>query len=362
MNKEVVSEKQGIALLIMFIIGTSSIEITGMAAGKDTWIAIITAVILMIPIMLMYEYFHRNFPNKDLYDIIMMCFGKFLGKIIMILYTWYFFDEVALVTRNYSSFVVTVSLAETKVIVIEIGILILCGWIVKKGIEVTGRCARLWTVMFIILMTISICLELPNMSIVNILPVLEKGIKPVIEGIFKSIGFPFGQLIVFMMIFPNVLKKKNSIVYIKGFLIGSVILFVISLTNLLVLGVGASASAYYPTYITISRISVGKVIQRIEIVAGIILTLGAFIKISIFLMAACKGIAKIFECNDYKFAVTVITLLAINLTYFEFGSVMELYEYGDTSLLYFSFVFQIVFPILIWITSILRKKKIKLLL
>lgn len=49
MNKEVISDKQGIPLIIMFIVGSSSIFIMGLEAKQDLWIAIILSFLMALP-------------------------------------------------------------------------------------------------------------------------------------------------------------------------------------------------------------------------------------------------------------------------------------------------------------------------
>lgn len=49
MNKEVISDKQGINLVILFIMGSTLVIGTGAEAGKDSWLAIIIAIIFSFP-------------------------------------------------------------------------------------------------------------------------------------------------------------------------------------------------------------------------------------------------------------------------------------------------------------------------
>jgi spore germination protein KB len=86
-------------------------------------------------------------------------------------------------------------------------------------------------------------------------------------------------------------------------------------------------------------------------------TIGAFIKMNIYLLVCCKGIAKVLKCNDYRFIVLPISLLMINLAYFEFESMIDYYDFVEVWYWYASF-FEVLLPITILITIELKKKSL----
>ncbi|MCM1988350.1 GerAB/ArcD/ProY family transporter [Oceanirhabdus seepicola] len=135
MNNEVVSDKQGISLIVLFIIGSSSIVVPGLPANNDVWLAIILSVLMAMPMALIASRLHVIFPERDLFDIIEICFGKFLGKILILSFTWFVFKLAAEVLRNSSQFLNTSSLTETPLIIPMICISMLILFIVKKELE-----------------------------------------------------------------------------------------------------------------------------------------------------------------------------------------------------------------------------------
>lgn len=171
--------------------------------------------------------------------------------------------------------------------------------------------------------------------------------------------YPLGETITFAVVFSN-FKERNSPykVYILGILIGGLMLLIISATNILVLGVNIASIYFHPTYITMSRITFGSTIQRVESIMSIAYILGAFIKISIYLLVTTKAITKIFNFEDYRFLVINAALFMLILSHFLFGGVSELWEY-TLVWYYFAILFQIIFPILLFIVAEFRKKQLK---
>ncbi|QZY56229.1 GerAB/ArcD/ProY family transporter [Crassaminicella profunda] len=356
MNKEVISDKQGIVLMIMFLIGTSTIVVAGLEAKRDFWLAIVIAIFMALPMIFIYARLHYIFYDKDLFDICKICFGKFIGKGIVILYTWYLFHSVTLVILNFGLFVNTVAFMDTPQIIPIISIAILCIWVVKKGMEVMGRWTELILLVFIGLIFIAILLLIPNMNINNIQPILYNGVKPIAKGAISSFSFPFGETVVFTMFFSTFKKKKSSYkIYTIGLLIGGIILLIVSITDILVLGANTASSTYFPSYNTITRISIGSLLQRLEIIVATIYAFGAFVKISIYLLATCKGFTKIFEYTDYRFIVIPVSLLMINLSYFVHDSIMYNMEWTSEIWPYYAIPFQVILPIIIWITAEIKK-------
>lgn len=359
MNKEVVSNVQGIALIILFMIGPSTVSLSGVEAEKDIWLAVILAMIMAIPMMFIFSKLHITFPNKDLFDIIEICFGKFIGKLIIISFTWHLIVTITTTFRNYGEFTTIVSLFKTPKIIPMLGFGSLCAYVTKNGIEVLGRWGAFFIQIVIFFTLILILLLIPNMNINNVRPVLDKGIKPVLEGTIKLYSFPFSQLVVFSTIFSSFKRKASPYrVYFLGMLIGGVIILITFLCVLLTVGVNDISSMLYPTYSAISRINIME-LQRIEILSATLFSLGFFVKISVHLLAICIGISKLFRIADYRFIVVPITLLLVNLSYLSWDSSMHFYKFDGEMMLYFAFPARTILPILIFIIVIVKRKKIK---
>ena len=360
MKRELISDKQGISIIILFLSGSTSIFVTGLDAKKDLWLSIIIAMFMVLPMIAIFARLHSIFPDKDIFDIIENCFGKFIGKFVIIVFSWYTFYWAADVLNNYGFFIEEVSLTETPKILTILFLGILCTWSIKKGIEVLGRWAELFVILAIISIFITIALLLPEMNTNNIRPALWEGLKPVFKGAFSVFTQPFVQTVAFTMAFSSFKTKKSSCkVYFIGLLIGGILTFLISVTNILVIGTEEATSMFYPSYITVSRMNIGDVLQRLEVIIAIVFVLGGFIKISILMLSTCKGIAKVFGYKDCKFIITPVALMIINLSYFQYDSVMHYFRFNSDAWTYYFFPFQIILPIVIWIIAEIKKKQLR---
>ncbi len=359
MNKEILSDRQGIAVISLFIMGSSLVLTTGGASKKDVWLAIILSFCLSLPIVFLHARLQSIFPQKDLYDVLELVFGTYIGKGISFIFILFSFILAALILRAFGDFIFTVALVETPIIIHSCVAGILCIWAVKEGIEIIGRIGEFFLIP-IIFLVLFLCLTLfSKMDINHLRPFLEGGTKPLVTGIFQSFIFPFTQTILFTT-FSSFKRKSIYKVYTCGLLIGFMVIYIVSLTNILVLGNTLSTSAYFPTYLTSSliKIKVKSVFSGFEIIITAALFIGGFIKVSICLLSTCNGFAKLFRLSDYKPLVTPIGLLLINLTYFIHDSVMEKSEFALDVYPTYALPFQVILPIFILVFAEARKKQI----
>lgn len=358
MNKEIISDRQGISIIVLFIIGSSSVFTMGLEAKQDLWIAIILALFASTPFVILSARLHILFPNKDLFDIVEICFGKFIGKIIILLFISYTFYWSSDVLTNYGEFIHTVSFPNTPRIIPMACIVVLSAYAVKDGIEVLGRWSEFFLKIPIIILIFVTIVLIPHMDINNIKPIYAGGNIPILKATFALVSFPLGQLPASFTIAFSSFKREYSPykIYIVGLCIGSLILFITSMNDILVLGVNRATNLYYPTYAVASLINIKEFVHRIEIISAITFILGGFVKISILILCTCKGISKIFNCLDYRFMVIPISLLLINLSYFQYESILHYFEFTVDVWPYYVFTYQTILPTIIFIFAEIKKK------
>ena len=282
MKNEAISERQATILIILFIIGSSFLLGSGGQAKQDAWISIIIAITWSIILLLMFSRILSLYPGKDLFDILQILMGRFLGKIISIIMIWFAFHDGTLVLRNLSEFTNIMVFDDTPVIVPMLFFSILLIWCLKSGIEVFGRWAEffIWVIILTFL-TISL-LSIPQMDISRLKPILSSGFTPILKGAFSSFSFPFGEIVVFTMVFSNISKVKNyKKTFIIGLLIGGGLIFLATFRNILLLGSETLSRVYFPSTMAISLINLGEILERLEMLVAIIFLVCAFVKISI---------------------------------------------------------------------------------
>ena len=357
MKNEVISERQAAILIVLFIIGSSFLLGSAGQAKQDAWIAIIIALAWSIILLLMFSRILSLFPGKDLFDILQIIMGKFLGKIISILMIWFAFHDGTLVLRNLSEYTNTIVFNETPVALPMIFFSILLIWCLKEGIEVLGRWSEffIWVVIPIFL-TIS-ALSIPQMDISRLKPILSNGIAPVLEGAFSAFSYPFAETIVFTMVFSNISKIKNyKRTFMVGLLIGGGLIFLLTFRNIILLGSNILSNVYFPSTMAVSLIQLGQLLERLEMLVAIEFLVCIFVKISICTFAVCNGLSKIFGFSDYKFIATPVVLLMLNFSFIVYKSNMEMSFFAFKIWPFYAFPFEVIIPLVIFILAEIRSR------
>lgn len=359
LRKEQISQSQAYILMVTFILGTSLALSNYSESQQDTWISMLIALILAIPIVMIYGSILNSHPGKDIFQILEYIFGKIIGKIIGALYSFYFFHLGAICIRNMTEFVQITSFPETPQYLTALFIGILAIYILKAGLEVIARVNKFIIPLIIFIISITLVMVVPKANVNNLLPLLENGWSPVLKGSFPKFSFPLGETVVFLA-FLNTVNEKNKAnkIYVKGILLGGIILFAAIIRNILVLGFPSLTSSIFPSYEAVSLIDIGKFIRGVEIIIDINITFAGFIKVSICLLASCIGIARLFNFSDYKWVSAPLALLMMSFSFILYDSTMHMIEWISIYK-YYAFPFQVILPILILIFGKLKKYKVK---
>ena len=356
MNDVKISGIQLSFLLIGFTFGTSAVMNSALGALQDGWLAFIIGWGAGFLLMGVYVSIYLLYPSKTLIDILTSCFGIILGKILGALYIWFFIHVGALVLRNFSQFI-TVALLVNTPLVFVVGIFtIVTAYAVRNGIEVMGRLAELIMPIIPIFVIYTVMFLLPQFDFENLSPFLEKGIRPVLEAAFLTSAFPFGQTVVFLMLFNQLNKGENiyKATFISIAFVG-LLLLTTTLRDILVLGPEVLLRAVYPAFLSTKLIHFGD----LDPIVAINLMFGVLIKVGVYFYAGAVGIAQILDLDDYKPFVFPLIGILIPLAIWDAESIFEFNRFVEEVFPYYSSVFQVIIPVIILAVALIKKKVLK---
>lgn len=359
MRKELITDKEAICLLMIFLFGSSFILGIGTESKNDAWISGIIGLLMAIPIILIYSRILALFPGKDLYEILEIIFGKVISKVFAVLYIWYSFHLGALVIRNFGEFVGTVAMPETPMFVSMLCLVIVTILGVRSGVEVLSRVSAYLLPVILFIIFAVLILGFPLLDFSNIKPYFGNGWRKIFIGAASTFAFPFAESVLFMGIFSS-LKTQKSLykVFLIATIIGGSLIILITLRNILTLG-GIQGKIYFAAHVAVSRISIGDFLQRIEITVAIIFVVGAFIKTSVCLLVMCKGIAHLFHLSDYRAIVIQSGLLMLYLSYSVYDSIMEMTNWAFKVYFYYAFPFQVILPVMMIVLAEIKIRRKK---
>lgn len=361
MRRELITDREAICLVIIFYMGSSFILGVGGISKNDGWISVLIGIILATPVVLVYARILSLFPEKGLFEIIDWAFGKVLGKIFALFFIWYSFHLGALVIRNFGEFINTVAMPETPMLFTMLCLGLICVVAVRSGIEVMSRiCVSVFPLLLVVIFSVQL-IGLPQMHFNFLKPILGNGLIPVIKGGFSAFSFPFAESVLLMGVFFSLKTKKSPYkVYLIGTAIAGLLILIITIRNIVVLGI-TYTNYYFPAHVAVSMLSIGDFLQRIELTVAINFVFGVFIKTSVCLYVTSHGVAKLFNLKDYRSIVIQLALLMVFFAQSIYNSILEMTDWAFNVYDYYAFPFQVILPIILFITveiKIRMKKKL----
>jgi len=348
MRRDTITDKQVISIIVLFIGGSTLMFDTAQAAKQDIWLAIILAFIGGIIISTIYGRILNLFPNKDLFNICIIIFGKWVGGVLCLLYAFFAIYLASLVINDFAEFMGIIALSETPKVVSMVAFMVLILWMMKEGIVTLGRWCEFFIVIAFVLIFMSFPLFIPHIDINNLRPFLYKGVSPVLDAALSALTFPFLETVLFMGIFSSFKNEKSPYsIYRRGLTIGGVIVFTSAVIHMLVLGPEDMLRLYFPPYTAFRLIDIKGALTRIEIIIATGFLIGGFVKITVCLIVCCKGISEAFSVSSYKIIATSICILTIIMGMSNFHSVMELVEWTQAAWIWWASFFEFILPVII---------------
>lgn len=309
------------------VIVISSI-ITGIAK-QDAWLTSIVTLLYGILIVLFIWYFGSKFPGLTYVGIIKKILGKWIGTVVSLM----FILTCLIVASHFPWFVAdfytSVVMPETPPY--AIGLLFTVSVVIGLlyGLKATARASELFVYFSSFLLLLAMLLVTPKIKLINIQPILENGLVPVLKSsIYLSSVLTFPSFLL-LMIYPknviNINDAKKSIV--KGYLWASMLVFITTLMTLLVLGAKITASAKFPAYLLATEIDVGIIFSRLEFLISTIWIFTNYIIGLLFFYAGLMGLTELLGLKDYRKIVLPMGLIVLVVSGIAFPDVIYVSEW-----------------------------------
>lgn len=320
LEKGQISQTQFLILILMFLIGTSILLLPGniiSTAKQDAWLSILFGMCTALLLSVVYSTLAKRYPNKTIIEFNEVILGKLAGKVLSFLFSLYFLTLTAGLLRIIGDFITTYIMPETPIQAIEITFLLVVIYGVRLGLETFSRTAEVilpWLLLFSFLLVFFL---IPEIEKGNVFPFFEEGIKPIIKAGLFTLGVPFSDIVIFLMIAPYVSSPKKIWKNLSiAVLSGGMLIFIFVLLSILVLGPSIAGRLNYPIYLLAQKVNIGNFIQRIEVLAGGTIFMSMFIKTTICFYSTSLGFAQIFQLKEFRmltFPFGIIVLILSNL-------------------------------------------------
>lgn len=363
-----ISPLQLFCLMVLFELGSAVVVGVGLEAKQDAWLAILLGMAGGGLLFLLYSALFDRYPDLSLTAYIPRIVGKWIGIPVSVGYLLYFLYIASRVLRDFGDLLITSALTETPLLAVNGLMMLVVAYAVYMGIEVIGRTGEpVFVIMLSSLFLGMVLLVLSDkIEFTRLLPFLENGWKPVLSTTLKqTYTFPYGEMIVFAMLLPMLDRPKEvRRTGLYAILFSGLVLSATITCDIVVLGVQQAARSQFPLLETFTRVKIGEVVQRLDILVISMLILGMFIKIVIFFYAGVAGFNELFRFRTDRHPlfrsglVLVLASAVLVSSYYMSSSFTEHIEVGLKWVpIRLHWPIQSVIPILLFAVIKLRKPK-----
>jgi spore germination protein KB len=331
-------------------------------AKQAAWLVILIAMIGGFLLFFIYYGLFQYYPDQLLTEFVRSILGNFLGRIVAFLYILYFIYLAARVLRDFGDTLLTFAYPHIPLFVANAAFILVVVYTVRKGVEVLTRTGELFFVLEnLLLMTFFLLIVASGMiHLNNLKPVIEMSVTEMVKMAFtKTIFFPFGEIISFLMIFPYLNEPKRlKKIGISSIAAAGIFLAIIMAMNIAVLGVDLTTRSQYPLLSLIQSIEVAGFLERLDVYFLFLLMIGGFIKISVFTYVAVTGTANVFNVKQpsrLAYPVGFVILLSSIIIASSFTE--HMHEGLGAVPIYIHLPFQVIIPLLLLIIAFFKNRK-----
>lgn len=362
MEKAKISLKQFFALIVLFELGSAVVVGLGMKAEQAAWLAIILGMLGGQLLFMIYGYLYYSYPNLSLTGYIKKILGSYLGSVVSLAYIVYFMYIASRVLRDFSELLVTTALRNASLLFVSALMLLVIAYASYLGIEVMGRageiCFMLVMCLTVFLIIIIFVSKLPKIE--NLLPIVDYDTwKKVFSTAFPlTLTFPFGEMIVFTMLLPYV-ENQGEVVKTGLFamLFSGIVLSITIAINISVIGVHLAKISIFPLLKTMSKVSIGEFVERLDSMVIFLLIIGIFFKVSIFFYCSVLGMSDLIKVKNFRTLIVPFFIITLIITLKIANNIVEHLDIGLEKVpLYIHIPLQVGIPLLLAVLTFIKGK------
>lgn len=348
------------ALLLGFLLGSSLVLPMGIQAQEASWLAVLIGGAAGLAVTWVYTSLALRFPGQSLIGYSKRVLGRWLGGAAGLLYIWYGLHLGALVLRNFGEFLASTILPRTPMGVSIILLAAVCAYGVRHGAETLGRAAQVMNAVVLAQVILISGLLAANIRLEFLLPVFGEGFGPILQGALSSLGFPFGETVLFALLLPLVRPTRQvRPAFMLSMVAAAFLLALVHARNTAVLGAHLVETERFPTFGTTQVVDVADFITRVDafVVGNWIVT--GFIKVAVCLLAVARGAAEWAGVGEYRPLVLPLGAIMATLAVLLYDNITEMANFASAVWPVYSVPFQILIPVLLLSVAALRGLRAK---
>lgn len=344
-------------LMRSLFVGVATYNIFNIVKQDSCFSIIIGFLISFIPLLIYYHLLNHN-PNLNINNLILTYCGNIIGKILISFFILFFLFHTSVILWNLCNFINTQYLFQTPLLAIAIFFMIPVIYIVNKGLKVIGRCGIVFFLMSLFLLILIVFSLTFKINFNNLFPILEVGLKPILNGSFTNIVYNILPIFVLLIIPKNNIEdnKKLTKSFLKIYSFTFLTLLLTIFFTLTIFGIDLANLYQFPEYHLLKVINVANFFQRMESILSFQWLFDLVMTLIIFIYYIKTSIKETFNFKYNKILIIIISLIVVIISRNIFKNNTLAYQFLGGLYRYICLLFLLIIPLIILIISKLKKK------
>ncbi|WP_127492328.1 GerAB/ArcD/ProY family transporter [Paenibacillus glycanilyticus] len=327
-------------------------------ARQDAWISLVVAGIIGLALSWVLVKVSQRHASQTLIEFAQTLFGKWLGKLIGVLYLLVWYSVCADILRIFSLFIKQVLFHDTPMWIISMLMMIAMAYIALVGsVEAIARFSEMAGPLLLLGILITFILNISNLRLTLMLPVfMDTGAMSILKGSFVNASF-LGESMMIMMLIPFVANPKKILKpVIFSICIASMLAIITAIMVVSTFGIQIGSTLYFPYFSMVRFINYLDFIQNMDVWIVFIWIFSVFVKLSIYLFINSYGTAQLLGVKKWRkmIAFTAPVIFAATLTP---ANLFGLLDFANLVWIRLIFpIFIVGFPIIFLFASMIRKR------
>ncbi|MFC5652764.1 GerAB/ArcD/ProY family transporter [Paenibacillus solisilvae] len=212
-NRETISITQMAFIYFAYITGSAMIVIPGPLVKMSlnaSWLSILISLVIGLVLLYIFFYLQTLYPGLTFIAFSRKIIGKWPTVIIACLILTMAFHMAVGIFIDVAAFMNSMMLPETPMYVFTGMLYVLAALLLRGGIESIARMFSILIVVIMVFWAIVLILLIPDYHPEFLRPVFPEGIKPMLLGSYLTFGFPYGEVVLFMIMLPFARAKQSK--------------------------------------------------------------------------------------------------------------------------------------------------------
>lgn len=330
-------------------------------AKQDAWISLAVAGSIGVFVTYIIVRVSQRHATQTLVEFTQKLFGKWIGKLISLLYILVWYSVSADILRIFSLFIKQILFHDTPVWSISALMMAAMIYITFAGsVEAIARFSELAGPLILIGIVITFALNIPNLHLALLLPIYaDSGAMPIMKGSFVNASF-LGESMMIMMLTPFIAKPEKLLKPILlSICIPSLLAIIATMMVISTFGIHIGSTMYFPYFAMVRFINYLDFIQNMDVWIVFIWIFCVLVKLSIYLFINSYGTAQLVGVKNWRrmIAFTATVIFAISLIP---ANIFGILDYANIVWTAYIFpIFIVGLPIVILFVSHLRGRQVQ---